>query len=190
MAFCVVFCYFARLLNCNVYFFTMKHILLLFLLFCTSILQAQNIEGRVVDSLNNPVDGANVVLLRADSSFVDVLITDTAGVFSFAHNLESFNLVVQHLAHHSLSCSFSSPNVGDIVIEPLDLALGEVVVSGERPLVRVEDGRLSYDLEQLVRDKVAGNTYEALTKLPGVSEKDEQQKHNQGKCLDYKNVSK
>ncbi len=174
MAFCVVFCYFARLLNSNIYFFTMKHILLLFLIFCTSILQAQNIEGRVVDSLNNPVDGANVVLLRADSSFVDVQVTDTAGVFSFAHNLESFNLVVQHLAHHSFSCSFSSPDVGDIVIEPLDLALGEVVVSGERPLVRVEDGRLSYDLEQLVRDKVAGNTYEALTKLPGVSEKDGQ----------------
>ena len=47
------------------------------------MVQAQNINGRVVDGVASPVDGANVVLLRSDSSFVDAAITGTDGIFSF-----------------------------------------------------------------------------------------------------------
>lgn len=140
---------------------------------CCCMVQAQNINGRVVDGVASPVDGANVVLLRSDSSFVDAAITGTDGIFSFECHLDSFSLVVQHMAYRPLHIICAGESVGDIVLEATDVALGEVVISGERPLVRVENGMLSYDLVQLTRNKVANNAYDALKKLPGVSEKDE-----------------
>ncbi len=148
----------------------------LFLLFfvnsCISLF-AQSIGGRVVGKEGNPVDAANVVLLRCDSSFVDVAVTDSCGLFSFEYRLDSFRLIVQHIAykHRELDCT--SPVVGDIVLETSDVLLDDIVIKADRPLVKVEDGRLSYDLEQLVKDRVANNTYEALTKLPGVREEEQ-----------------
>lgn len=150
-----------------------KSILLLLMMMVCMCAAAQGIGGRVVGSHGEAVRDANVVLQRSDSSFVDVAVTDEAGCFSFVHSLDRFRLVVHHLAYRSKELVTDTPNVGDIVLEQSDVKLGDLVVSSERPLVRVEDGKLAYDLEQLTKDKVANNTYEALTKLPGVIEKEQ-----------------
>lgn len=150
-----------------------KSILLLLMMMVCMCAASQGIGGRVVGSHGEAVRDANVVLQRSDSSFVDVAVTDEAGCFSFVHSLDRFRLVVHHLAYRSKELVADTPNVGDIVLEPSDVELGDLVVSSGRPLVRVEDGKLAYDLEQLTKDKVANNTYEALTKLPGVSEKEQ-----------------
>ncbi len=55
-------------------------------------------------------------------------------------------------------------------LEQLEHLLDEVVVKGERPTVRVIDGKLTYDVQQLTKDKVVSNAYESLLQLPGVSE--------------------
>ena len=151
-----------------------KRILLSFaLFFCAlNMLHAQAIGGRLVNGHSMPVEGANVVLQSADSVFVDVALTDSAGRFSFGHSMENFRLVVNHMAYHSREVEYSTPLVGDIILEPHEKLLNELEIVAERPLVKVENGALAYDLEQLTRDKVANNTYEALTKLPGVSEKE------------------
>ena len=143
------------------------------LLFCAlNAVQSQVISGRVINNVGTAVEGSNVVLQSADSTFVDVVLTDSAGIFAFGHKLEKFRLVVHHMAYHSRELECNTPLVGDIVLEPHEKLLGELEIVAERPLVKVENGALAYDLEQLTRDKVANNTYEALTKLPGVSEKD------------------
>ena len=148
-----------------------KRILLSFaLFFCAlNMLHAQAINGRVINGHYMPVEGANVVLQSADSVFVDVALTDSAGRFSFGHSMENFRLVVNHMAYHSREVECNTSSVGDIVLEPQDRVLGELDVVAERPLVKVENGALAYDLEQLTREKVVNNTYDALTKLPGVS---------------------
>lgn len=48
-------------------------------------------------------------------------------------------------------------------------ALPEVMVRGERPVVRVEPGRLVYDLQRLMEGRPADNVFEALQELPGVT---------------------
>ena len=149
-----------------------KILLLLFLLCCALSLPAQNITGRVVDEAGVPVETANVILLQADSTYIDVVMSDSCGLFSFDHTVDCFRLVVQHIAYNHRELYCTSPVVGDVVMETSGVSLDDIVVTAERPLVRIEDGRLAYDLEQLTRDKVANNTYEALTKLPGVSEKE------------------
>ena len=116
-----------------------KRILLSFaLFFCAlNMLHAQAIGGRVVNGHSMPVEGANVVLQSADSVFVDVALTDSAGRFSFGHNMDKFRLVVNHMAYHSREVEYSTPLVGDIVLEPQERVLGELDVVAERPLVKV-----------------------------------------------------
>ena len=157
----------------NVEYMIRRLFLSVALLFCAlNAVQSQVISGRVINNVGTAVEGANVVLQSTDSTFVDVVLTDSAGMFTFGHKLEKFRLVVHHMAYHSRELECNTPLVGDIVLEPHEKLLDELEIVAERPLVKVENGALAYDLEQLTRDKVANNAYEALTKLPGVSEKD------------------
>lgn len=47
------------------------------------------------------------------------------------------------------------------------------MVEGERPLVTVEGSRLSYDMPQLISQRLVTNAYEALKQLPGVIEQND-----------------
>ena len=58
------------------------------------------------------------------------------------------------------------------MLTPRDYALDEVTVRGERPLVKVEGSRLTYDVAQIAASRLVTNAYEALLQLPGVVEKD------------------
>ena len=48
--------------------------------------------------------------------------------------------------------------------------LPEVMVTGERPVVRAKAGKLEYDLPRLIEGKPVDNIYDALKQLPGVVE--------------------
>lgn len=48
--------------------------------------------------------------------------------------------------------------------------LPEVMVKGSRPIVKVEQGMLSYNMPLLIKQLPADNAYEALTRIPGVSD--------------------
>ena len=48
--------------------------------------------------------------------------------------------------------------------------LPEVMVTGERPVVKALAGKLEYDLQRLIEGKPADNIYDALKYLPGVAE--------------------
>ena len=48
--------------------------------------------------------------------------------------------------------------------------LPEVMVTGERPVVKAKAGRLEYDLRRIIEGKPADNIYDALKYLPGVAE--------------------
>ena len=52
-------------------------------------------------------------------------------------------------------------------------SLPEVMVKGERPIVKAEAGKLVFDLPHLLKDKAVGNAYEALKELPGITEQGE-----------------
>lgn len=48
------------------------------------------------------------------------------------------------------------------------------MVSGRRPVVKAEPGKLVYDMNALLKDRPADNAYDALKEIPGVTEKDDQ----------------
>ena len=53
-----------------------------------------------------------------------------------------------------------------------EATLGEVTVKGSRPLVKVQNGMLNYNLSVLTEKKAVNNVYEAITSLPGITDKD------------------
>ena len=53
-----------------------------------------------------------------------------------------------------------------------EATIGEVVVKGSRPLVKVENGMLHYNLNALSEKKNVSNVFEAIASLPGIMEKD------------------
>jgi hypothetical protein len=76
-------------------------------------------------------------------------------------------LIVQHLLYQTKQVKGQTADAGIITLEQKDYNLDEVVIKGERPLVKVENGRLGYDLSALSEKQSVNNAYEAIIKLPG-----------------------
>lgn len=55
-----------------------------------------------------------------------------------------------------------------VFLDSIFMELPEVLIKGERPIVKVEEGRLSYDVPRLVQDKTVSNAFEAIKEIPGV----------------------
>ena len=133
---------------------------------------AQHVTGRIIGRDSLPVAGVAVILQTPDSLFVAAEASDLDGRFAIAAPVRPYRLLLQHLSYEPLVVERSTDDAGTIVLAEASVSVGEVVVRGERPLVKVEEGRLNYELEQIVQGHVVSNAYEALTKLPGVMERD------------------
>ena len=66
--------------------------------------------------------------------------------------------------------SADSITTGDARMDSLYRSLPEVMVVGERPVVKALAGKLQYDLPRLIEGKPVDNIYDALKELPGVAE--------------------
>lgn len=143
---------------------------LFFLLRAVETVTAQTLGGKVTDADARPVDGATVVLQTADSIFADAVITDSTGVFLFNRRPAKYRLIVQHILYETSLREGTTGDAETVVLKSKKYALDEVVVKGERPLVKVEEGKLSYDLSQLTQNSVVSNAYESLRQVPGVQE--------------------
>lgn len=126
--------------------------------------------GKIVDVNQQPVDGATIVMQLPDSTYLGAAISAADGTFILEPELESYQLIVQHLLYQTRLVKGPARDAGIIVLEPKDYNLEEVVIKGEKPLVKVENGRLGYNLSLLSQKQAVNNVYEAITKLPGVQE--------------------
>lgn len=147
-------------------------ILIVSLMVAATRLAAQEVKGRVADKNRQPIEGATVIMQTPDSVFVDGVTTDSLGYFVFHRTLKRYRLIFQHLLYKSVVKDYGA--VGDVGTVTMDeqgaYALDEVVVRAERPLVKAENGALTYDVEALAEKTTASNAYEVLTRLPGVLE--------------------
>ena len=137
---------------------------------CSVHLMAQNIRGKVADNENKPIEAVTVVMQSADSVYVDAAITDVNGDFTFNHNIEHYRLIFQHLLYETVSEEFKEDSAGVIIMKEKDYTLNEVVVKGERPLVKAVNGSLTYDVAVIAEKSAVSNAYDAITRLPGVME--------------------
>ncbi len=145
--------------------------LLMVLLLMALISKAQFITGKIVDDENNePVDFAAVILQTTDSAYVSFANTDSLGVFKLESDLPVFRLIVQHLAYEMYENIFQDQQPGIVRLTRKAHQLDEISVKGHRALVTVVDGRMTYNMRQLLAGKVVSNAYESLLQLPGIRE--------------------
>lgn len=130
------------------------------------------IRGRLVDAAETPVVGAAVVLFDRDSVYLDAVASGADGRFEIHSTVRPYRLQIQHLAYEVRTLESDRSDLGDIRLTEASTKVDAVVVEGERPVVKVEQGRLSYDLERLTEGQAVNNAYEALTRLPGVAEQE------------------
>lgn len=142
------------------------------LLFSLGKIEAQEVFGKIVDADHVPIEYATVILQTIDSVYVDGGVTDTLGVFRLKTNNKKNRLIIQHMLFKTRIMELSGVDAGVIVLNKKENMLTEVVVKGERPLVKVDEGKLSYDVEQIGKNKVISNAYESLLQIPGVRDQD------------------
>lgn len=127
-----------------------------------------------MDGKEQPVDGVAVILQTLDSVYVDAVVTDTLGDFRLNHPLDqSYRLIFQHILYNMVEKEITTANVGTVVLEEKDYQLAEITVKGERPQVKLEGGKLTYDVPQLMKDKTATNAFEIIKDLPGLIERND-----------------
>ncbi len=136
----------------------------------TGLCRAQTLTGKIVDDKQSAIEGATVILQLMDSTYVDAAITEVDGTFLFNKAPQRFRLIVQHLLFQTRQLTADTTDVGIIRLEPKHYSLDEIVLTGEKPLVKVSDGRLSYSLPDFSKKQIATNAYEAISKLPGIQE--------------------
>ena len=126
--------------------------------------------GKVVDTNKHPVEGATIVMQLPDSTYLGAAISAADGTFMLESEPENYQLIVQHLLYQTRQVKSQARDAGIIILEAQDYNLEEVVIKGEKPLVKVENGWLGYNLSVLSQKQAVNNAYEAITKLPGVQE--------------------
>ena len=136
-------------------------------LLCSAIsLQAQ-IKGTIVDGSKQPIEGATVILQAKDSLVKSIALSGSDGSFILQENPRKYQLIIQHLLYATRQVECRGQNVDTIFLEPNDFILGEVLVKNKPSFVKVENGRLEYDLAHLFEGRVVNNVYEALARNKG-----------------------
>ncbi|MEG1119826.1 MAG: outer membrane beta-barrel protein [Bacteroidales bacterium] len=155
-----------------------KHILTIIIICCTSLItlaqtHKATIYGMVTDDKAEPVIGVAVVLQTIDSVYIGVTTTDIDGRFKFDSKTRPYRLLIQHLTYHNLTIESSKDSLGTIILKENSNQLAAVVVKADRSILKVEDGKLAYNIKQLAADKVADNAFDILKELPGVIEQND-----------------
>jgi hypothetical protein len=131
---------------------------------------AQTIHGKAVDRDNKPVEYATIVLQTADSLYINSTCTDSTGHFILSVNQEDYRLVIQHVQYETYEKNYSGEYDITVKLIEKENELGAVVIEREKPVVRLVDGRITYDMALLLSGTTVSNAYESILRLPGVRE--------------------
>lgn len=129
------------------------------------------ITGKILDTNQQPVGGATVIMQLPDSTYLGAAISAADGTFVLEPEPEDYQLIVQHLLYQTRQVKGQARDAGIITLEQKDYNLDEVVVEGERPFVTVEQGKLNYNISAISEKHIVNNAYEAICKLPGVQDR-------------------
>lgn len=156
----------------------MKNIFcLLFILTSVSLL-AQNttsIKGRVVDSLNNPIEAVTIFLSKEkDSTLVEYTVSDLKGYFDLKFNKVNTPVVFKAsmIGFKEFSKTFKEGieqevDLKNIILKEYGQNLDELVIVAEAPPIRIKKDTLEFNASSF-KVRPDANLEELLKQLPGV----------------------
>ena len=153
----------------------MKHKLplLLIVLMTVAVPISAQIKGTIHDNSNNPIEYVNVALFSMpDTTLIGGSVTDSVGNFTITSDeIENTFLQISMLGYESQRVRTQA--FQNIVLQPSSEYLDEVVIEGERPPLKVDQGKLIYHVPSLLRNKPVTNAYDELIEIPGEVEQGE-----------------
>ena len=124
-----------------------KIFLICLLLQFVVLVHAQQVTGKVMDTKNNPIPFANVMLLNAkDSSFIAGTVTKNDGSFSLEANGNGNLLKVSSIGYETRLISLNGDDKVDVRLSEIVKSINEVVVKGSLPQYRAVAGGLNVDI--------------------------------------------
>lgn len=143
--------------------------LLLSFMISLAFSQEHSISGIVVDSADNPVIMANVILLTKEGEFVQGTVTDHVGFYELKDVKNGVFSVVASYIGNSVESSLIDL-FKDTVIKPLILndahQLEEVVVTHQKPKIEHLADRHIFNIENTALSE--GDIWDVLKRTPGV----------------------
>ena len=142
------------------------------LLFTVAARAQQGITGRLTNAAGQPVAQAALILSAPDSTYLESAVSEDDGTFRLLSTARPYQLTVQHLAYETRTIADSRSDLGTIVLELKAQTLEEVVVRAERPIVRVQNGRLTFTPQGLTKSKILATAFDLLAETPGLKSTD------------------
>ncbi len=140
------------------------------------------IFGTVTDEHGNPVAFANIVLFQPEDTtkMGYGAVTDIKGYYKLANvKPNSYRLQVSFVGYKTCHTNLTVPEsnthpiVQNFTLVTDELVLKELVVEGQRPALKVDDGKLVYHIPALLKNTSATNAYDAAKEIPGIMEQDD-----------------
>ena len=126
------------------------------------------IRGKVVDTHNDPVMFANIILLN-DSVFVKGTTSDENGLFSVENNLNANTLKISIIGYKDYICPVGNTgDMGTVVLNESSIALDEVVVKANLLQTQLKGNEMVTTVQNTVLAKM-GSAYDVLSHIPMVT---------------------
>lgn len=150
----------------------MKRVILIFSFLNLAIWtygQQPMVKGRLFgpDSLSIP--GVAVVMQTIDSVYLNAGVSNADGYFSIESSIRPYRLLIQHIAYKPLTIESSKDDVGAIRLEESVNELKGITVKATRPIMKVDKGKLAYDLGAISEGKLIDNAFDLVKELPSIS---------------------
>ncbi|WP_196896228.1 outer membrane beta-barrel protein [Aureivirga marina] len=156
----------------------MKLRILFIFLFGINIVYSQvEIKGLVKDTLNQPIEFANVVLKKLDGRIISGTTTDQNGKFQLKSGKEEFILQVSYFGYKEWKREIAVKDelilFEDIILRETNNLLGEVIITSNKNKIIKKVDRLVFDVRNTIVDKFNGDAVDILSITPSVIIEDE-----------------
>ena len=148
--------------------------LLVFFVFSSTILKAQNLRGILVDAIDNkPLAGATLKLVNLkDQASVYNALSDAKGIFQFRNiPVDSFMLNISFVGYEDfkqiVTITNSEIDLGSLSIPKTTKQMGEVVVVSKKAPVQQKGHTLQFNASQYKVNPDA-TVEDLLKKMPGI----------------------
>lgn len=149
----------------------MEKAIICFICFICFKVGAQQLQGTIVDSFENPISYANVILLNSkDSILAKGVITNEDGKF-IINNMSrgQYTLSISYIGYETYLQELDfqkSINLGKIIITENNIALEETVISVIRPKITLKNNAIIVKVDDILAK--GNNGLDILSKAPNV----------------------
>jgi hypothetical protein len=143
-----------------------------------SVINAQEISGKIVDKENHPIEYANIFLLnRSDSTLINGVVSPESGEFRFFNIPASPILKISYLGYSTkfidIEMITDSLNLGTIILEEDLLLLNEVSISASISPFSRKGNNLIVNVNNSILSSV-GTANDVIKRIPGIIEKNKE----------------